>query len=204
MLALTFGTPEDHRHTLDNIRSIHRRVRGQLSVTTGRFPAGTPYSAEDPELLLWVHATLLDSIPLVHERVVGPLSADERDRYCAESAAVAIALGARDADVPRTWTALTTYLEDTYASGSIAVGDHARALAEAVLRPPLSTLIAPITQLNRLVTIGLLPPRVREQYGFEWDDRRQRRLATALRALAAARRHLPGRIAHWPEARKGR
>lgn len=201
MLALTFGTPDDHRSTLDTIRSIHRRVHGRLSVPVGHFPAGTPYSAEDPELLLWVHATLLDSIPLVHERLVGPLTSAERDRYCAESAAVAVALGARAEEVPRTWSALGAYLTETYASGSIAVGDQARELADAVLRPPLSALIAPITRLNRLVTVGTLPPHVREQYGYEWSERHERRLASAFQMLATIRRHTPDRLARWPEAR---
>lgn len=201
MLALTFGTRDDHRRTLDTIRSIHRRVHGRLNVAVGRFPAGTPYSAEDPELLLWVHATLLDSIPLVHERLVGPLNQADRDRYCAESAAVAVALGARDEEVPRTWNALGAYLAETYASGSIAVGDQALELADAVLRPPLSSIIAPVTRLNRLVTVGILPPHVREQYGYEWTERHERRLVSAFRMLAAIRRHVPERLAHWPEAR---
>lgn len=201
MLALTFGTPDDHRRTLDTIRSVHRRVHGRLNVALGRFPAGTAYSAEDPELLLWVHATLLDSIPPVYERLVGPLSEGERDRYCAESAAVAVALGAREEDVPRTWNALGAYLTDMYASGSLAVGDQAKELADAVLRPPLSALIAPITRLNRLVTVGMLPPHIREQYGYEWSDRHQRRLVSAFRMLGAIRRHIPDRLAHWPDAR---
>lgn len=201
MRALTFGTPEDHRRTLDTIRAIHRRVQGRVSVATGRFAVGTRYSAEDPALLLWVHATLLDSVPLIHTHVVGPLSAEERDRYCAESAAVAVALGARDEEVPRTWSALNAYLTQMYASGSIAIGDAARELADAVLEPPLSWLIAPITGLNRLVTIGTLPPHVRDQYGFVWRERDDRRLASAFRMLAAVRRRLPDRVAYWPEAR---
>jgi uncharacterized protein (DUF2236 family) len=201
MLALTFGTADDRHRTLETIRGIHRRVHGRLRVAVGRFPAGTPYSAEDPELLLWVHATLLDSIPLVHERLVGPLSEADRDRYCAESAGVAVALGARDADVPRTWHALGAYLTDVYASGAIAVGDEAKEMASAVLQPPLSTLIAPVTRLNRLVTVGLLPQQVRAQYGYEWSEHHERRLASAFRMLAAIRHHIPDRLAHWPDAR---
>src|SRR5690606_11371838 len=58
MLALTFGDAAAQRTTIDNILSIHRRVRGTIPEAAGRFPAGTPYSAEDPDLVLWVHATL--------------------------------------------------------------------------------------------------------------------------------------------------
>jgi uncharacterized protein (DUF2236 family) len=106
MLALVFGSDAARNQALAGIRAIHRRVNGRLAESVGPFPAGTPYSAEDPALVLWVHATLLESVPLVHELLVAPLTAAEHDAYGAEAAPVAIALGARDADVPRTRAAV--------------------------------------------------------------------------------------------------
>ncbi len=103
MLALSFGTDAEREHALHGIRTIHTRVNGHLPEAVGVFPAGAAYSAEDPALVLWVHLTLLESIPLAYERFVGTVSAEERDSYCAESAWVATALGARPADVPVTW-----------------------------------------------------------------------------------------------------
>jgi len=70
MLALSFGTDAQREHALHGIRTIHTRVHGQLTQTVGVFPAGTPYSAEDPALVLWVHLTLLESIPLAYERFI--------------------------------------------------------------------------------------------------------------------------------------
>ena len=96
MLALVFGDESARRAALDGIRTIHRRVNGRLPAAAGIFPARTPYSAEDPDLVLWVHATLLESIPMVYELLVQPLSDTERDAYCAEGAAIAIELGARN------------------------------------------------------------------------------------------------------------
>src|SRR5688572_1143257 len=95
MLALTFGTEAASMRALEGIRTIHRRVNGQLRTTVGRFPVGTPYSAEDPTLVRWVHLTLLESLPLAYEALVGPLEPGDRDAYCAESAEVAISLGGR-------------------------------------------------------------------------------------------------------------
>src|SRR6476469_5070217 len=60
MLAITFGTPEEAQRVIDRINGIHDQVHGTLSEALGPFPAGTRYSARDPELLLWVHATLVD------------------------------------------------------------------------------------------------------------------------------------------------
>lgn len=202
MLSLTFGAPAVREDTLERIRGIHRRVRGHLPETVGPFPAGTPYFADDPDLLLWVHATLLDSIPLVYEQLVAPLTDAQRDAYCVDAAGTAIALGARAADVPHTWAALRAYLDTTCQSGRIAVGRQARDLASAVLEPPMARVIAPVAATNRLVTAGWLPPQIREQYGFVWDETRERRLRTVVHVIRGARRLMPPALARWPEARR--
>jgi len=201
MLALTFGDDSTHRAALDSIRAIHRRVHGRLPAAAGTFAAGTPYSAEDPDLVLWVHATLLESIPLIYELVVAPLTAEERDRYCAEAAPIAIDLGARAAEVPRTWPAVTAYLDRMYASGAIAVSAEARELAAAVLSPPFAHLVAPAAWANRLLTIGLLPDDIRRQYGLTWSEARRPALRRLAGVLRAARRVTPAALALWPEAR---
>ena len=201
MLALTFGSDEGRRAALDGIRTIHRRVNGALREAAGIFPAGTRYSAEDPDLVLWVHATLLETIPLVYDLLVGPMTPGERDAYCAEAAPVAIDLGARPADVPRTWTETSDYLTRMYAAGAIAVGRDAMDLQAAVLSP-LGAIAAPAAWMNRLLTVGLLPPAMRTEYGFTWSTRDAiafRRMATAIRT---GRRLTPTRLVLWPEARR--
>src|SRR4029434_5063630 len=92
MLSLTFGDEVSREGTPAAIRAIHRRVNGLLPAATGPFPSGTPYSAEDPALVLWVHATLIESVVLVYEQLVAPLTAAERDEYCAEAFPIAVAL----------------------------------------------------------------------------------------------------------------
>ena len=150
--------------------------------------------------MLWVHVTLLDSIPLVYERLVAPLTDGERDAYCREAAAVAVDLGARSDEVPLRWCEVRRYLDRVYTSGAIAVGAQARELTVAVLSPPFAALIPPVAGINRLVTAGLLPEVVRDQYGFEWSHAHERRLARAFAAVRACRRLLPRRVALWPEA----
>ena len=202
MLAITFGDEEARERALDAIRAIHRRVHGTLPAACGRFPAGTPYDAEDPALLLWVHATLVDSILLAYERLVAPLDNAERDQYCADSVEVAIALGAGEDDVPRCWSALRAYLDREYASGSIAVSGQARDLAAALLSPASHRAAAPLTALVTLLAAGLLPAEIRRGYGFAWSARRQRAFGMTLRVLRLTRRLLPRFMAWWPQARR--
>jgi uncharacterized protein (DUF2236 family) len=201
MLALSFGTDAEREHALHGIRTIHTRVHGQLPQTVGPFPAGTAYSAEDPALVLWVHLTLLESIPRTYELFIAPVSDAERDSYCAESAWVAIALGARPADVPVTWAHASDQLSRMYGSGVLAVGDQARELAAAVLAPRLTRLVPPVASWNRLVTIGLLPAEIRQAYSLTWSDADQRRFDRAVQRVRGLRHALPDVIALWPEAR---
>jgi len=201
MLALSFGTDAEREHALHGIRTIHTRVNGYLHENVGVFPAGTPYSAEDPALVLWVHLTLLESIPLAYERFVGPVSASERDAYCAESAWVANALGARPADVPVSWTHASEQLSRMYASGILAVGSQARELSTAVLSPRVSRLVPLLPSWNRLVSVGMLPSSIREHYGLAWNDADEHRFDRLVLRLRGVRRRLPDFVALWPEAR---
>ena len=201
MLALTFGTPTEYGVALEGIRAIHRRVNGVLTEHAGPFRAGTRYSAEDPDLVLWVHLTLLESLPLTYELLVGPLSTSERDAYCAEAAAVALALCAREAEVPRTWHDTQRSIERVRQSGVLAVSAQARTLARSVLYPSGGWALFPATFVNRVVTVGLLPDDVRSQYSLEWTARHERLFNGIVPMLRATRRVLPDLITVWPEAR---
>jgi uncharacterized protein (DUF2236 family) len=202
MLALTFGTDEAREHALAGIRQIHQRVHGRLKSAAGRFAAGAPYSAENPDLVLWVHATLLESVPMAYQRFVGPLTIAELDAYCAEAAPIAVSLLARSHDVPRTWAEARAYLDRMYASGDLVVSGQARELARAVLAPAGAAWMAwPATWMNRIVTLGLLPPQIRRQYALGWTPGTQRAFNVVVPTLRTIRRFMPRAIATWPESR---
>ena len=202
MLSLTFGDAEEAIAAAAGINTIHDRVNGQLRAAAGRFAAGTPYSAHDPELLRWVHATLLESVPMTYELLVGPLTAAERDRYCEEAAVTEPLLDIPAGSLPRSTAQLAAYMRAMYASGAITVTDTSRALAREVLFPPQWHLLWPALRPVQLITIGLLPPAIREAYGFRWHARDARafiRWVTAIRRVHAV---LPPIVRHWPVARR--
>jgi len=204
MRALTFGSDEEAEAARAAILQVHDRVHGTLSAAVGAHAAGTPYTAHDPALLLWVHATLVDSGVRVMHDVVRPLTRAERDAYCDETASLAEALGARSMDVPRDWAALQQYIDAEIASGRVSVGEQARVLGSAVLRPALGWLAWPLQRAVEIVTIGWLPDTIRTQYGFTWDAARERRMRRVLAILRRARRWMPDALARWPEARAER
>jgi uncharacterized protein (DUF2236 family) len=208
MLELTFGTEHQVARAAARINAIHDRVHGVLEAARGPFPAGTAYSARDPALLAWVHATLLDSFLLAYERFVAPLTDAERDRYCQETARLGPALGIPPGRLPGDHAALSAYVGGMLAGGEIAVTDTARLLARDIVdRPiprPLRWAAWPLVALARLPAVGLLPSPVREAYGFRWGRRQERGLDALAAAARAALPWLPSPLRHWPAARAAR
>lgn len=197
MLSLTFGDPEQMITAAAGINSIHDQVRGR--VPGG---AGEAYSAHDPELQRWVHATMLDSIPLTYQLLVGPLTAGDRDRYCSEAAIMEPLLGMPTGSLPREWSQLDTYMREMLGGGRLLVTDSSRALARAVLYPPRWYTAWPAFRPMQLLTIGSLPPSIREAYGFEWRPSDARALARWTTLLRTSVRMLPPLARHWPMARR--
>src|SRR5436305_1639690 len=99
---ITYGKRAAADRATARVRAVHRRVQGNLAEPAGRFPAGTPWAADDPDLLLWIIATLVDSALLVHDRYVGRLSPDERQAYWDDYRVVGSLFGLRDRDMPAT------------------------------------------------------------------------------------------------------
>ena len=172
--TIVFGTREQAEQTAAAVHAVHERVRGER------------YVANDPDLLLWVHATLVDTGLRVHRRFLGGLTAPDAERYYAESMTVAEMLGVPRAAQPADLTAFRDYVRSTVAS--LEVSDEARQLARSVLRPGLPFVVEPLAELARQLTVGLLPRPLREQYGFGWDRQRK---AALLAAGLAARQLLP-------------
>ena len=195
MLAITFGETEQMIAAAAGINALHDRVRGRV-----REGSTDEYSAHDPHLQRWVHGTLLESIPLVYDRLVGPLSPHERDQYCVDAAIMEPLLGIPDGWLPRDAAQLDAYMRDMLNGGTLVVTDTSRALARALLYPPRWRLVWPAFRAVQLLTIGSLPPSIREAYGFEWRARDERALARWTWALRTLLRLLPPFLRRWPMA----
>jgi len=191
---IVFGDAEESARAARRLRSVHSKVRGVA-------PGGRPYDALDPDLLIWVWATLVESAMLVYRRYVGSLSARRAATYYAEQQRFAHACGVPEGACPPDLPALIEYFERTIAS-DLEVGEDAREIAESVLRPPLPAPLRPLAAPLNLLTVGLLPPAVRELYGLRWDARREALLDGAGVAVRAALPLLPRVARDFPHARR--
>ena len=179
MAKLTFAAPEVSRAQAELLARMHRRVVGTTD-------DGQPYGALDGDLLLWVWATLCDTALLVYERVRPPLSPRARARYYEEWKLVAEACGVSVGECPPTWEEFEAYVARVVRS-ELRVSDAARSVAHATMAPPLPWPLGPAAaRTQRLVTVGLLPPEVRDAYGFRWNRGREQRLRRFFRAVGTA------------------
>jgi uncharacterized protein (DUF2236 family) len=206
MDAIVWGPRAEADRMTRGVRAMHARARGTLPRAAGRFPAGTPWAADDPEMLLWIVACLVDSAVLVYERYVRPLSRAEREAYWADYRVVGRLFGLADADMPATWTDFETYMKGMLRSGDLVVTPTAREVGiDIVLRPPLPLKARPLLELANFITVGLLPRPIRRGYGFSWDPAR----ALAVRGGAEYVKRilvplLPGRMRYVPSSAPGR
>jgi uncharacterized protein (DUF2236 family) len=171
---IAFGPADEARRATAHVRAMHRRVRGTLPEPVGRFPAGTPYAADDPVLLRWILAALADSAAVVYERYVARLDAGEREALWTDYRLVGRQFGLRKRDLPADWEGFRDYVDDMVAGRDLHVAQEARELAvEIVMHPPVPLRVRPLLELANQITIGLLPARLRRAYGFTWDPLRE-------------------------------
>jgi uncharacterized protein (DUF2236 family) len=206
MSRIYFGSREEAEETGRVVEAMHRRVRGKTPADYGPIPKGAPYDASDPELGLWVLATLADSAVVYYERIFGALAVEERERYWSEYRQVGELLGLPSDSMPVTYGVLQEYVADRMGDGSLWISDERREQAvQMILEPPFTgwmrTAAIPLTETIRLISVGLLPPEIRHLFGFGWDPAREALLRSALLQLRYGSRFWLDAVRLHPAAR---
>lgn len=180
LTIVTFGTPEEAERMGRAIRRTHERI------------TGPGYSGNDPALQVWVNATLIDAALYVYERVLRAPSGDLAAAYVDQARHVADVLGCPPGAQPADIAAFRRYMDEMIST--LEVTDTGREVMRAVLWSRRLRWLAPALWVNRFVTTGLLPERIREQYGLPWSDRKDRLLWSLLRLYAFGYRLVPRRL----------
>jgi uncharacterized protein (DUF2236 family) len=167
MSAVGFGSKRDADRAAARVRAMHKRVRGKLRQPVGPYPAGTPYQADDPELLLWVLFTLVDSAAVVYRKYVGALARADEEALWEDYRTIGRLFGLSDRDMPDGLAALEHYRREMLEGDRLHVSAWARERARAiVMRPPVPWPARPLVETANFITIALLPDSIRRQYGF--------------------------------------
>lgn len=172
----TFGNRADALTLIERVKRIHLQVEGVDNY-------GTPYAASDPVLLTWVHVAEARSFLAAHLRFKNPsLSAADQDRYYAEAARVAEALGARE--VPKSRRAVEEWIAQM--RPQLCCDERTREVIRLLLQAPAPSWPAKLV-MGTLMEAGmaLLPDWAQQMSGVSFSTRRQATLDRRIGMLAA-------------------
>src|SRR5829696_5758829 len=133
VFTLVFGSLDQAQATSRRLHQRHASIRGAISETTGSYPLGSPYFANEVSALMWVHATLVDTALRAYELVLPPVTAETRDRYYTDCRVMGALFGIPLEAQPTDWGAFENYVQGTLASDALAVGPTGRQIAARVL-----------------------------------------------------------------------
>jgi len=185
--ALTFGTKAEAHAAAERINEVHERINGIDPVT------GRRYDALDPDLLLWVHACLVESALLFERLTIGSLDAAGRQRFHEEQMLSAELVRLPRERIPPTAAALESYVTDTVGSGELLVTDAARSVAGLFFDPPRDAQWRPVLKAVARLAFGTLPSDMREGYGFPFGPARRAQVRAMFAALRTVRPLLPAK-----------
>jgi uncharacterized protein (DUF2236 family) len=167
MNTITFGPRAEAERVTKHVRAMHRAVRGRLPEDAGIFPAGTPYRADDPRLLMWILYTLIDSAIVVYTTYVGALATLQRAALWDDYKVVGRLFGLKAGEMPASLGELEEYGRAMLEGDELHVGGWAQRRArKIVLEPPVPNRARPLLETVNFITIALLPDRIRAEYGF--------------------------------------
>jgi uncharacterized protein (DUF2236 family) len=192
-LAIVFGERATAEGALRRIGRSHAPVRGQAA-------DGRAYRARDPQLMLWVQATLVLTSVRWYEAVAGRMSDSDRDAYWAEGKFFAGELGVPEQLFPPTYAELERYEAEMLRSAVIPDATAA-AVARDVVRP-YRWLPEIAYWPTDALSAALLPVPLREAFGLHFGARQRVFYRAVIVAIRALRPVSPDWLAVVPQARR--
>jgi uncharacterized protein (DUF2236 family) len=199
--TMIFGSLAQAKAAARHLYKLHTRITGELTESAGEWPRGAHYEANEMAALRWVFATLIQSAELAYTCALGPMAADDRERYYAESRMLAGLFGLPEAALPEDWNGFENYNRAMYASGELGVTRTARKMARELLAGAGSWLEIP--QWYRALTTEWMPERLREEFRLTLTDEDRSAAAAARVRIPRVYRRLPAAVRFvgpWHEA----
>lgn len=197
VFALLFGDVDTVVNTSRAVFKVHAGIHGPITEGSAAYPAGSRYRANQEEALLWVFATLIDTVVQCFPLLVRPLSQQEIDEYYAQSKLFGALFGIPAPLFPEDWSHFRQYVDDTVASDTLHVTAHARQMAGFLLDSP-ALAFKPLMAGYRAFTAGLLPTRLAQAYGLPHGKRADAAFWVQTQAIRRGFRRLPPRLRYFP------
>ncbi len=201
-----FGSCARADQVLNAVRRMHEGVEGRLPQDAGHaYPAGTPYSAADPEMMLWTVAVIADSAQWFYEHLVRALRQEEKETLWQEYLRFGELFGMPRDSAPATYAEFRAWYERQLAGEDLHLTEEALYMGRAsAFEIPMPTTRRPAKWVHDIVMLGSLPPRVRDLYGLRYGARDAAICGWALAAWRGAGRLLPSPLMQGSCAREFR
>lgn len=192
--AIVFGSRDEAIEAATRVHAIHSRAQGRMR-------DGGYYAANDPRLLRWVYATLVDTTIVAYDTLLPARSQAEWERFYQEGKVFARVFGLRGSDVPETLEAFRRWMDDVLASDFVTVTPDAIAIKDALLTGSPSTRV--MAPFNYVLGAGMLPPSLREAFGLRWEWPVQSTYQAIVRIVRAIVPRLSPRLRYVSAAQQG-
>lgn len=197
--TIFFGTREEADAVLTGVHSMHRTVKGALDRDEGVHPAGTPYDAFDPELMLWTMAMLADSSRVAFETLVRPLGVEEEEQLWDDWVRFGELFGMPRSVAPANAGEFRAWMAARMASPLLHLTEEARIVGRAIADDmPVPAHMRPGITGTNLVVKGMLPPRVRKMFGFRWTPAHEAAFRSIALGVRSSRHVVPERVRVGP------
>lgn len=193
---MVFGSQDEAIAAARKVRNVHNYIHGQLPSSHGTYEAGTPYTAHDLEATRWVHTSLWDTALRVHDMFLPALTSEQQEQYWQEALRFAALFGLTTEVMPQSFQAFEAYIKETISGDILSVGPQARNIADHLLRGKGGIRALPKWYIA--VTAGLMPPNLRDAYGFTFGPMDRRRAERAVKRLQRLYPLLPEKLRYAP------
>jgi uncharacterized protein (DUF2236 family) len=175
------------------VHRIHTQVTGVVPAEAGGIHIGECYHANDPELLAWVLATLIDGAFVARERLLSPLPPELDEAFYQDMVRIGMVLGMPRDALPPSVTSYRAWFNDMLDSDELYAGPIAKDLVGFLMTDGWD-----LGPADDIWGAGLLPPRFRDAFGFTWHRRDQAAYHIMHQTLRATLRALPAELAYVP------
>ncbi len=165
--SMVYGSMPQVMASANKVHTIHKEINGKIPYQAGAFHKQSEYRANEINAMIWVHATLWETLVKMYEELEEPLTQAEKDRFYEETKLFAMLFGIPESALPRNWNEFMAYNEAMWNSPQLTVTPNARKLKEDLFTPRSIWLVGPLW-IQEQVTAVNLPPRIREGYQMDY------------------------------------
>lgn len=167
IFTMVYGSMPQVMASANLVHKSHNSIKGEIPYEAGAFKKHSEYRANEISAMIWVHATLWDTLVMMYEEMEAPLTAEEKERFYEETKLFAMLFGIPRDALPPDWNSFMAYNRAMWNSSQLTVTDATINLKNDLFTARSLWLVVPLWA-QEIITAHNMPPRLREAYGMDY------------------------------------